>query len=135
MRKLLFATAVVFGDDFSPAEAERTTGLTFEDAHERGSVYDRGRFKGKPWPFGHAVVEAPPDVDSEEKLSWLLNTVLPHIGELKRLGVTQGKVHLYYVHDGQCNLDYEPEAVARVAQSGWNFCISCSEDPSYFPEL
>ena len=134
MTKLLFASAVVFGDDFSPAEAERVTGLAFEDAHERGGVYDRGRFKGEPWPFGHAVLEPPPEVKEDRKLPWLLDAVLPHVEALAGLGVTYGKVHLYYVHDGQCNLDYEPDVVARLSQSGWNLCISCAEDESYFPE-
>lgn len=133
--KLMFASAVVFGDGFSPAEAEQATGLRFNEVHERGRVYhERGRFKGEPWPFGHAVLEPPPEVEGDEKLSWLLSAVLPHAETLRHLGVTYGKVHVAYAHDGQCNLDYEPSVVAELARLGWNFCVSCYEDEDEFPE-
>ena len=135
MTKLTFASAVVFGDDFSPAEAEQATGLTFDSAHERGQVYhERGRFRGKPWPFGHAVLKAPPEVDSHDKLPWLLDAILPHAETLRQLGVTYGKIHVSYAHDQQCNLDFEPSLVADLARLGWNFCVSCYEDEDEFPE-
>ena len=119
----------VQGDFFSPTKAEQETGLKFSNKAEVGDIGNHGRFKGRPYPFGHAVLEAP-EVMTLGKLDWLLDSVTPHKATLKQLGVTDGKVHVTYAYDSQCNLEYPPEIVEKLAKLGFAFTITCYQDES-----
>ncbi len=50
------------GDFFSPTKAEQTTGLRFSCKTEVGDVRQRGRFKGQPYGYGYAILEAPKEM-------------------------------------------------------------------------
>ena len=119
------AYIALFGDFFSPKEVEEKTGLVFKKKHEVGELGSYGRFKGKKYPFGHAVLEAPEDLPWQAQLEWLLEFVLPHTAVLRSHGVTDGKIHITYTFDDQCNLEYEPELVEKLARFGFRFTVSC----------
>lgn len=127
-----FPYIALFGDSFSPAKVEQETGLKFNQKHEVGQIGQRGRFKGKPFPFGHAILEAPEKIEAEAKLEWLLDTALPHTATFRHLGVTYGKIHVTYAYDSQCNLEYEPKIMEKIARAGFSFTITCHKDASEF---
>jgi hypothetical protein len=127
-----FPYIALFGDSFSPAKLEQETGLKFDRKHEVGQIGQRGRFKGKPFSFGHAILEAPENIEPEAKLEWLLDIALPHTETFRRLGITCGKIHVTYAYDSQCNLEYEPEIVEKIARLGLSFTVTCYQDESEF---
>jgi hypothetical protein len=127
-----FPFIALFGDSFSPTKIERETGLKFNKKNEVGDIGQRGRFKGKPYPFGHAILEAPEEIENGEKLAWLLDKILPYKEVLNRLGVTHGKVHITYAYDSQCNLEYEPQIMEKITKLGFIFTITCYQDESEF---
>jgi hypothetical protein len=129
-----FPYIALFGDSFSPAKMEQETGLKFNKKNEVGDIGQRGRFKGKPYSFGHAILEAPEEIENWEKLAWLLDRILPYKDALNRFGVTDGKVHVTYAYDSQCNLEYEPEIMEKIAKLGLVFTITCYQDESEFEE-
>lgn len=122
----------IFGQFFSPAKTEQETGLQFSKKNEVGNISPRGRFKGKPYSFGHAILEAPQEIQNSEKLAWLIDTMLPYTEILKHQGVTYGKVHVTYAYSSQCNLEYEAAIVEKIARLGFVFTITCYEDESEF---
>ncbi|MEM7347401.1 MAG: hypothetical protein AAF485_24445 [Chloroflexota bacterium] len=118
----------LWGDSFSPNRAEAITGLKFTQKHEVGQVGQQGRFRNKPYPFGHAVLKAPETINNDNKIEWLLDTILPHIETIRDLGMTYGKIHVTYGYVSQCNLEYTPEIVDKIARSGLMFTITSWED-------
>ena len=116
------------GTAFSPAEAERRTGLPFVRKNEPGGFTERGRYKHEPAPFGGASLDAPDETPDEEKLSRLLDTVLPHADTLRQLGVEEMVIYVGYFWRDQCNLSFQPEELAQLAALGVPFWISCYED-------
>ena len=121
------------GDEFSPAEAERVTGLRFAEKQEPGDLGLSGRFKGKPTPYGFATLQPPDETWNEDKkLTWLLDAALPHVETLKRLGADWNRVHIDYAYTAQCNLAFEPELIAKLARLGLPFTISCYREESAF---
>ena len=128
------AYILLVGDAFSPEKAERETGLTFQQKNEPGEIGTRGRYKGQPTPFGWAMLKPPEEGDETRQFEWLFNAALPHIETLRRLGATDGKLHITYAYDTQCNLGYEPELMAKLARLGLAFTISCYRDEEAFAE-
>lgn len=116
------------GVGFSPAEAERQTGLFFVRKTEPGDLMTRGRYKGQASPYGVASLEASEDRPDEGTLSRLLDAVLPHEDTLRAAGVEEMTVWVGYLWRDQCNLSFEPEDLTRVAALGAPLCISCYED-------
>ena len=54
---------------------------------------------------------------------------------LRRVGMEHGKLHVTYVHDGQCNLEYSAGQLGAIAALGLLFCVSCEEDTALSEEL
>ena len=116
------------GTAFSPAEAERRTGLTFARKNEPGGFTERGRYEHEPAPFGSASLNVLDETPDEGKLSRLLDVVLSHTDTLRQLGVEEMYVYVGYFWRDQCNLSLEPEELGRLAALGVPFWISCYED-------
>lgn len=120
------------GEAFSPAAAERETGLSFSERHEPGETGAKGRYRGRPTPFGSATLRAPEEVDPAERLDWLLDTVLPHADALRRLGGLEGWLHSTVYFDAQCNLDYPPDRLRKLARLGVPYTVTCVHAPERF---
>ena len=116
------------GTTFSPSEAKRRTELPLVRTNEPGETGERGRYKNKPTPFGGASLDAPDETPDEAKLAHLLDSVLPHAGTLRQLGVEEMVVYVGYFWRDQCNLSFQPEDLSRLAALGVPFWISCYED-------
>ena len=54
---------------------------------------------------------------------------------LRLAGMEHGKLHVTYVHDGQCNLEYSPEQLSAIAGLGLLFCVSCEESAELYEQL
>jgi len=116
------------GAEFSPAEAERRTGLPLVDKNEPGEFTKYGRHRREPAPFGAAKLHVADEAPTERKLADLLDTVLPHADTLRQLGVESMTVYVGYFWRDQCNLAFEPSELSRLAALGVPFWISCYEE-------
>src|SRR5262245_57905011 len=99
------ASIVLFGEKFSPSKAEQKIGILFTEKHEVGEIGSEGRFKGKPYPFGYAVIGTSAKVENPHQIEMLLETILPHMDMLRNMGVRYGKLQLTYGYSSQCNLE------------------------------
>src|ERR1043166_7495069 len=121
----LFPYLVLWGERFSPRRAEELTGLTLSKKDEPGEIASRGRHKGQPRPYGAADIEVSKDVASNHRLESLLELAGPHLETLRKAGVSSCHVHVDVRYWDQCNLEFEPEVIARIAALGLAFTISC----------
>lgn len=118
----------LFGASFSPADAESKTGLVFSDPVEPGARGRSGRYKGKPTPYGSARLDTSDDAPWSTKLHGLLELLETHIAALRECGAEDIRLTHAYFHDGQCNHEFSPEEMRRIARLEISLCISCYED-------
>ncbi|MEM1057223.1 MAG: hypothetical protein AAGI52_17025 [Bacteroidota bacterium] len=118
----------IVGDTFSPGEASRQTGLQWNRANEPGEIGARGRYKGRPTPFGSARLEVADESPEEDKLTPLLRQVVPHMETLRSLDAETFEVYVGYVWRDQCNLAFSPSAMRLMGEHGIMFWVSCYED-------
>jgi hypothetical protein len=123
------------GERFSPAEAERVTGLVLLDKREPGHIGRYGRYRGKPVPYGAASLDAPKRIPPSEKLTWVLDLALPHIETLRALGVDQAEVWILEHFGSQINMAYRPEELEKLARLGLPLCVSGYETEQRFDRL
>lgn len=127
------AVLSVWGEKFSPAEAERLAGIVFSTKNEPGEPGVRGRYAGKPRPYGSADLEAS---DAEQAAAAARRALLDHVW-LKKVatvippcrlaGATDVELHLDIAHDGQCNVNFSPEEMRSLAELGIPLTLSCFE--------
>jgi hypothetical protein len=115
----------LWGERFSPRRAEEATGLTLARTSEPGEIGVRGRYKGLPLPYGAALLKVPPDVEPARRLSWLVERAERHLAALRESGATLCKLHLDVRYWDQCNLEFDPHELARIAALGVLFTITC----------
>ena len=122
----IFPSCRLQGDGFSPVNAEKHTGLRLEVKQEPGEIAVRGRFAGRPAPFGSAVLRGDPknreDATSEEVFLRLLDA---HIDSFRAVGATDIVIHLDVEYDTQCNLEFEPEFIAALHRIGLPVRVTC----------
>ena len=115
----------LWGEQFSPRRAEEATGLTLTHKNEPGEISLRGRYKGLPLPYGSAFVEVPADVEPARRLPWLIECAEGHLAALQALGASLCKLHVDVRYWDQCNLEFNPRELARIAALGVLFTITC----------
>ena len=59
------------GDKFSPTKGENITGLIFSDKIEFGDIGVRGKYKGKPVPYGSGTLKVSKDINMHNRILWL----------------------------------------------------------------
>src|SRR3954471_23709024 len=69
----VFAVLRAWGEKFSPSEAERLAGILFSEKSEPGELGARGRYAGKPRPYGTAELQAS---DADEAAAVARRTLL-----------------------------------------------------------
>jgi hypothetical protein len=121
----------LWGERFSPREAEAATGLALSDKTEPGALGTAGRYRGVPVPYGSATLEPPASVPPTDRLGWLLATAAPHAEALRGLGAELWRLHVDVRYQAQCNLEFSPEEVAAVAALRVPFTVTCWEDAEW----
>jgi hypothetical protein len=115
----------LWGERFSPRRAEEAIGLPLARAKEPGEMGLRGRCKGLPLPYGAAFVKVPPNVESAGRLPWLIEWAERHLPAPGASVATLCKLHLDVLYWDQCNLEFDPQQLARIAILGLLFTITC----------
>ena len=50
--------------------------------------------------------------------------------KLQEFGITFADISIWmiYWHDGQCNMEFDPERMKKIGNAGINLCITCYEE-------
>jgi len=123
-----------YGENFSPANAEKRTGLSFMEKNEVGEIGKSGRFKNKPMPYGSATLMPPLQITSDNAdygIEWLTDTIAKLYADFEATGVTSITLSAKVFHDGQCNLEFSSQLLKKLGSARIQLTISCVEDPDY----
>ena len=128
------ATCIFHGERYSPSKAERLSKLCFLEKNEPEEIGTVGRFKGLPLPYGSSTLWPPcqitPD-NADYGTEWLVDKLIEHRSAFKAAGADTIILSLDVYHDGQCNLEFSPELLRKIADSSVPMILSCYEDSHY----
>jgi hypothetical protein len=120
-----------YGELFSPSEAEKISGVTFDEKKERGDIGIRGKYKGVPIPYGSAYInfEHPGgDPDLLPVDMPLLNILERFIPPFRAIGAEDISLWVNVFYTSQCNLELSPELLQKLAGLGIPLCISTMDE-------
>lgn len=130
----VFAVLRAWGEKFSPSEAERLAGVLFSEKSEPGELGVRGRYAGKPRPYGTAELQASDATEAAAlargdllDLAWLkkVATLAP---PCRLAGATDIELHLDVAYEAQCNVNFSPRELNSIAALGVPLTITCFPD-------
>lgn len=128
---LIRASCLLSGKTFSPRIAEERTGLRFTKKNELGEIGTIGRYREKPIPYGHAILEAPFDSRTKPGVvmpeEWIVDTISSHIEELRSCGATSIDLDLNVTWQDQCNLAFDAVFLQKLGKLNIDFLLSCYE--------
>ena len=110
----------VYGETFRPSKVS----FLFSQAIDVGALGIRGKFKGIPTPFGHAVIHAPKTSASGRSISAVCEIGLSLMPELKAAGADEFVLWVLREYEAQCNEELRPEEIALIAKLGCTLCYS-----------
>jgi len=113
------------GEKFSPKEAEKVTGLNLQDKLEVGAIAPRGRFRGKPVPYGSAQLEVPDNIPYGERLLWIIEVLGKHLSSFYSMGAETTRIYAGYFYKDQCNFGFGKDELQALAKLNIDFDISC----------
>jgi hypothetical protein len=124
---------LIQGKCFSPALVEKAGGLSFRQQEEPGSIGTAGRYRGKPLPYGSAVLalSKAQSVDPRKSLDLLVETLRPSIKYLRKEGADNIVLHCDIFFENQCNFELSAEQIAAVAELHIPMTISCYEKKDF----
>jgi len=113
------------GEGFSPNKAEKVTGLIFSNKNEVGDIGVRGRYKGKPIPYGSGTLKVPQEISVNERILWLTSKLSGKVNELIVLGADEPHIYIGYFYKDQCNLTLTKNEISAIEALNLEFCFSC----------
>ena len=115
------------GENFSPALAEKETGVSLDDKIEVGDIGKIGRYKDKRIPYGSAclrLIEMKGE-SLETTLKVMTDILMEHIDSFRSNGTDSITLHFDVNYENQCNLEFSPELIKRISTLGVPLTISC----------
>ena len=116
------------GENFSPLQAEKKTGLALSKKNEAGEMGVRGKYKGLPIPYGSGNLEPPPTVENNAKILWLASALESTLNKFIQCGAEKPYLYVGYFYKDQCNLTLTKDELAAIAKLNIDFCFSCYEN-------
>ncbi len=115
------------GESFSPLSAEKVTSLPFSDKCEVGQLGKVGRFKGIPIPYGSCVLRFTEmsSLPYGPRLEQMISSLEKNIISLKKCGAQDFVLRLVVSYETQCNLEFSPEEMNRIAAMGIHLTVTC----------
>ena len=124
------AWIILYGNDFSPYQTSKQTGLSFDEVVEKGvTVLIRGPHKGGFAPYGWARLDAlvlAEDESIENRLLMLLSELYDKVGNrLAEFNVESISIWLLVKHSGEGQHGFEigPQVLLLIGQLGATLCI------------
>ena len=127
----IYPVGIIQGDRFSPAEAERKTGIRFSKKNEPGDIGTIGPYRGKPIPYGSAdLALLTPKEDIQGDLTIdnpLIQTLIQHHATFRACGATTLYVYLAVGYEDQCNMAFDTKLMKALGECDIELWVSCYE--------
>lgn len=123
------ASCSVTGEKFSPAAFSKISSVKLVRINEPGDIGTKGRYQGKPTPYGSANIEVSDKAEEDwSRFDDLLTMVEDCIEALQEAGAEDISLSVSLFHDGQCNFGFSKEEFKRIAALKIDMTISCYSD-------
>lgn len=120
------ATFLAHGEIFSPAQAEQTYAVAFDEKQEPGAIGVKGRYRGVPTPYGAAQKSWATDAVCFVEPGQPFLDLLQRLAEASRFaGATCVTLDFMVNFQDQCNFEFSPAFAAGVARADVTVTISC----------
>ena len=114
------------GEKFSPAIFSKINSFKLVDANEPGNIGRRGRYRGKPEPYGSARIEVSDKAEDDWSSFDNLLTVMENcIDDLREAGAEDISLYVSLFHDGQCNFAFSNDQLKRMVALNVDLPVSC----------
>ena len=114
------------GDKFSPGVFSKISSVNLARHNEPGDIGTKGRYKGKPMPYGSASIEVSDKAEEDwSRFDDLLTMLESCFDALREAGAEDISLNVSLFHDGQCNFGFSKEEFARIAALKVDMAVSC----------
>lgn len=115
------------GEKFSPFAVENVTRLPLSEKCEVGQLGKAGRFQGKPIPYGACILrfEEMNSLPYGPRLEQMIVSLEKNIDLLKKCGAQDFVLRLVVSYETQCNLEFTPSEMNRLAVMGIPLTVTC----------
>jgi hypothetical protein len=115
------------GESFSPLAAQKISDLPLSEQCEVGQLGKVGRFQGKPIPYGACVLRFAEmnSLPYGPRLEQMIGSLEKNIDSLRKCGAQDFILRLVVSYKTQCNLEFSPLEMIKLAVMGIQFTISC----------
>jgi hypothetical protein len=118
---------MMYGENFSPNQAQEATGVELCRCNENGDIGRTGKFKEKPLPYGSAEL-----IDENFSMiapySFIFDFIERHLVKVRQAGATDIHLHILVAYSDQCNLEFEPKLLQKISRSGLPLTMSVYEE-------
>jgi len=89
--------------------------------------FPKGKFNKNPFDLWTYCVDETDDGPYYDFINKFLDILDPKFADLEKLGVTRDKITFWrvYEYDQQCGMEYHPQEMKRLGESGIVMCIDC----------
>jgi hypothetical protein len=119
----------MFGEFFSPGKLGQMTGYPVEDAVEPGTVGKIGKYRGEPTPYGAGEwrFSTGKDVPYGPVFELAVQRLECHVNAIRHCGAEDIVLHFQVYYENQCNLEFSPSQLSRIATLSVSFTVSCEQ--------
>lgn len=132
---LLNHIALYGGEFLNVLELEKQSTAPLAAKTIRGQISDKGRHRGRPYPYGACNIVTPPEISLESKIEWLAEYVAHNIDNFKKCGAED--IVFWIVWRGaQGNMELSTNELQKIASlnipMAMNYYyVSTEEDDAY----
>lgn len=119
MKLYVYINAV--GETFSPKALKHLEGFSCISKNEPQEIVSKGRYQGKPIPFGSLRIAIPvTSIDSffDNKEAGLITRIETCVESLKKAAATDVSIHLDVEYENQCNLQFNSAWLTAIGKLG-----------------
>lgn len=125
------------GDKFSPKKLKSLTGLPIETLAEYGEIANKGRYRGKLYPYGIALlkVDKQPNKDVNYILDKYLNKLLDKKKELYQSGVEDIVIDVETLPHKESGLSFENDLLLKISKLNARIDVHTINGNEYEPSI
>lgn len=115
------------GKSFFPLAAQKATSLPISEQCEVGQLGKVGLYQGKPLPYGSCVLRfvEMSSLPYGPRFEKMIGALEKHIDSLEKCGAQDFVLRFVVAYETQCDLEFSPVEMNRLAAMGIHFTITC----------
>ena len=114
----------MWGEKFHPSQVS----FQFTTQHDPGVIGTRGKYRGRPVPYGSASYVVPKSIPRSEGIKHLVMIVEPILNAIEVAGATEWNVHIVRRYADQCNEEFSREELALITRLRCGFTYAAYEE-------